>query len=97
MLNPAGYIIIKDLQSDKVLLEADTLQCVHCGGHFPVRPGSGKIRGFCTRCNGPVCGPGCKECVPTEQYLENMEAGIINPDSHRPAKISTHGLILPEF
>ena len=40
------------------------------------RQAAGKtLRGFCTRCCGPVCGPGCAECVPVEQYLENLEKG----------------------
>lgn len=73
--------------------EIDMLQCVHCGGHFELRPGSGKVRGFCMRCNGPVCGPQCAECVPFEQFLENREAG--KPDNHRPVRVSLSGLILP--
>lgn len=35
------------------------------------------VRGFCTRCCGPVCGPGCADCIPEEQLLENYE-------KHRP-------------
>lgn len=61
--------------ADKPLLELKCLSCVHCGGQFPHQPGSGKIRGFCMNCNGPVCGPGCAECIPTELYLENLEHG----------------------
>jgi hypothetical protein len=68
------------------VIETATLQCCHCGGHFPVQPGSGKIRGFCRRCMAPVCGPGCAACVPTEQLLENIEHG--RPLDHRPTKIS---------
>lgn len=33
------------------------------------------MRGFCQNCNGPICGPNCAECVPEEQYLENIEYG----------------------
>jgi hypothetical protein len=75
-LAPNGYMVLSD--PDKGLVEADTLQCVHCGAHFRLAPGSGNVRGFCgfcMRCNGPICGPRCRRCVPMEQQLENMEAG----------------------
>lgn len=75
MPREAGLVTISDPGSDKPILVTKTLQCVHCGGHWIPRPGSGIIRGFCTRCNGPICGPGCATCVPTEQLLENMEKG----------------------
>lgn len=74
-LQDHGLITIVDPGADKPLLEQKMLQCVHCGGQFPHQPGSGKIRGFCMNCNGPVCGPGCAECVPVEQYLSNLENG----------------------
>lgn len=82
MPRDAGLIIVSDPGADKPILEIGTVQCVHCGCHYPVRPGSGKIRGFCMRCNGPICGPGCAECVPTEQMLENIEKG--RPLNYRP-------------
>lgn len=71
-----GYLEARDPNSGKVVYEAATLRCVHCGGHWVPQPGSGRVRGFCARCNGPFCGPGCQKCVPAEQQLENMEAGI---------------------
>ena len=77
-LSPAGYITISD--PDAGLIEADTLQCVHCGCHWEMKPGSGNMRGFCTRCNGPVCGPKCRECVPIERGLENLEAGRLEKE-----------------
>ena len=52
-----------------------TLQCVHCGDHWFSVPGSGKIRGWCMRCNGPVCGKKCEVCIPFEKQLEVREAG----------------------
>jgi hypothetical protein len=59
-------------------VHSDTLQCAHCGGHWQVQPGSGKIRGFCTRCMAPVCGaPNCFECVPFEQKMDLLEKGKI--------------------
>jgi hypothetical protein len=52
----------------------ETLQCVHCGGHWIMEPGSGRERGFCARCMGPVCGMrNCWECIPEEQMLTNIE------------------------
>lgn len=77
MSREAGRFVLSDPGADKPLLEATTVQCVHCGGHYIPRPGSGNVRGFCMRCNGPVCGPGCAECVPVEVLLENYE-------KHRP-------------
>lgn len=79
-LRDNGLATFIDPGSDKPILEIKTLQCVHCGGHFPHQPGSGKIRGFCMRCNGPICGPNCQECVPWEAYLEILE-GTRNPTS----------------
>lgn len=83
---PNGHVLITD-ENDKVLLEADTVQCVHCGQHWYPQPGSKKVRGFCSRCNGPICGPKCQYCVPIEQQLANMEAGL--------SAIETPRLILP--
>jgi len=83
-----GLITIYDPGADRPLQEIPTLQCVHCGGHFPVRPGSGKMRGYCTRCHGPVCSRACSgDCVPLAVQLENMEAG-------RPATMP-RALLLP--
>lgn len=78
----AGYAVLIDPGADKPILETKTLQCKHCGGHFVPRPGSGIVRGFCMNCNGPICGPGCAECVPTEVLLENYEKG--RPENYRP-------------
>lgn len=55
--------------------EGDTLSCVHCQATWVIKKGSGKMRGFCQRCNGYVCGPGCLECIPWERRVENSEAG----------------------
>lgn len=65
--------------------EVPTLRCVHCGGHWMIRPGSGITRGFCQNCMGPVCGPGCADCVPVELYLENVEKG--RPPGHVPVVV----------
>ena len=73
--NPSGFIFVDGVQV------ADTLQCVHCQAHFVVVKGSGKKRGFCTRCMGPTCSPQCHECRPAEQQLEEEERRdrLINP------------------
>ena len=55
---------------------AITRQCVHCGDHFVSVRGSGATRGWCTRCNGIVCGPKCAACVPFEQQLLAMEGKL---------------------
>ena len=90
-LHPHGFIETYD-RNDR-LVNKDTLQCVHCGGHWEVNPGSGKLRGFCLRCNGPFCGPGCANCVPTEQLLENMEQG--RPHDFTPTTVNVPRLWLP--
>jgi hypothetical protein len=64
-----------DPGADKPILEARTIQCVHCGQHWVPKPGSGIERGFCMNCNGPICGRKCAECVPQEAQVENLEAG----------------------
>lgn len=92
MSREAGIVIISDPGADKPLDEIATLQCVHCGGHFPHRPGSGITRGFCMNCNGPVCGKSCAKCVPEEQLLENIEKG--RPEDFKPVSVGT--LWLPE-
>lgn len=89
--NEAGVITISDPGADKPLLIVKTLQCVHCGGHWVPQPGSGRIRGYCTQCAGPVCGPGCAECVPMEQLLENMEQG--RPENWRPISVYVPGAV----
>ncbi len=70
-----GVLTVSDPGADRPLLESKTVQCCHCGGQFVPEPGSGKIRGFCFNCSGPICGSGCVNCVPTEQMLENIEKG----------------------
>lgn len=55
-------------------LVAETHQCVHCGKHFTVQPGSGKMRGFCLKCMGPTCGAKeCDICRPYEKQIEEIE------------------------
>ena len=75
---PAGNVLITE--PGMPAKEFDTLQCVHCGGQWQVVPGSGILRGFCTRCHGPFCGPQCSKCIPHEKWLEQMERlGVKRP------------------
>jgi hypothetical protein len=75
VLRPSGHLITTPLDGGPETVQ-DTVQCVHCGGHWIVQPGSGKIRGYCGNCAGPICGPGCAVCVgPWEARMENIEAG----------------------
>lgn len=74
---PAGHIII--VEPGVPTIERDTLQCVHCGMHWIVKPGSGRRRGWCLRCNGPHCGgEKCWECVPelSKVYGEKTLYGV---------------------
>lgn len=59
---------------------ASTSQCVHCGNHEIIRPGSGAKRGFCTLCHGFLCGRQiCMDnCIPFEAKLEYQEALNVN-------------------
>lgn len=69
--------------------DGETLSCEHCQRTWVVRKGSGKVRGFCTRCMGYTCGnPACEACVPAERRAENVEAGR-PPLEPPPAKILT--------
>ncbi len=48
-----------------------TLQCPHCGTHFPSIKGSKIQRGWCSGCFEITCGKlACRECVPFQKKLE---------------------------
>jgi hypothetical protein len=54
----------------------ESVQCVHCSGHYYPQPGSGKRRGWCMNCQGPICGELlCDTCIPIEARLEGWETG----------------------
>ncbi len=76
-----GVATLIDPGSDKPIAEIGTVQCCHCGGHWIPKPGSGRTRGWCQNCVGPICGPGCADCVPVEVLLENYEKG--RPENFR--------------
>ena len=81
-LRPAGYTIVTPRDGGPVI-EADTLMCAHCGMHFPRKKAiwtplkqTGIRRGFCFRCNGPLCGlDRCMVCIPTEKRVDLAERG----------------------
>lgn len=95
----AGYAVWMDPGADAPLLELATVQCCHCGAHFPApRFGSSELdkqsrigRGWCFRCGDYICGAGCQECVPVEQYLSNIENG--RPENYVPINVSFAGLV----
>jgi len=68
---PSGQFIFSGPNG---ITEQFTLRCVHCGFNWHVEPGSGRTRGWCFSCHGPVCGKEwcMKECVPLEVQLEIM-------------------------
>lgn len=56
--------------------EGDTLSCCHCTRHWEVRLGSGRLRGWCSKCQAHTCGsPLCDVCIPRDQRLDNILAG----------------------
>ena len=69
-----GYIAL----DGKVV--AQTQSCGHCGAHWPIRPGSGTLRGLCRGCMRHTCGdPACDAdgpngCVTWERKMEIIES-----------------------
>ena len=71
-----GSTLIETTQSGREI-HTDLVQCCHCGAHWKWQVGSGRVRGFCQRCNGHTCGcKKCNVCVPKLQQVENMEKGV---------------------
>lgn len=64
---------------------ADTLWCVHCSASWIVQPGSGKLRGWCVNCKGPLCGsPDCDDkCIPLEMRLQQMERNLTRNEVYK--------------
>lgn len=68
-----GYLIVTDVSGT---VEYDTRSCPHCGGHFVIVPGSGRLRHFCTLCNAPTCDKArCYEHDPFARRLDLVESG----------------------
>lgn len=64
-----GYVRIDRPEGPPI--ERETNQCVHCMAHYVVQPGSGRRRGWCTHCAGPLCGAErCFQCVPFMKKVE---------------------------
>lgn len=69
------------------LHEGETLSCRHCQFTWVLTRGANKERGYCTLCMGHTCGSeACMACVPAEQRMDNLEAGL--PElTPRPVKV----------
>lgn len=64
-IGPYGEITVRPIHS-----------CCHCQKTWEEVKGSGRLRGYCSRCHGYVCGhPDCMVCINWEAKLENVEAG----------------------
>lgn len=74
MIKRVGNLLITD---ENGVREMDTQQCVHCGGHWIVEPGSKRPHRYCSRCDGNTCSSvTClMECNPIEKQLEAAERG----------------------
>ena len=71
--NPHGIVIAADF--DGVETHRDTLQCVHCGGHWMVVVGSRRPHVWCRRCGGWTCSqPRCiTHCYPIAKREDDYE------------------------
>ena len=71
---PSGYFSTSDPLTGKKI-EGETRICAHCSFTWIYRPGSGIKRGWCTRCNGLLCGQDkcMKFCINSEQRLRGYE------------------------
>ena len=71
---PSSYFSTFDLKTGKKR-EGETRMCSHCQFKWEYKPGSGIRRGFCTRCNGLLCGKDLcmKYCIPYIEKIESME------------------------
>lgn len=91
-----GEFIITDEAGSHTFASA---QCVHCGVHWQVMPGSGRLRGYCYPCKGVLCGKeACmKECVCIEAQIEIMEGNkkTINKFKDNRLTMENLGIILP--
>lgn len=70
MRNPHGYVLNGSV-------EMDTVQCIHCGKHTPVKAGaqSADDSGWCQNCMGVVCAQCCGEtCEHFMRKIERSEA-----------------------
>lgn len=71
---PHGFLTITDVDG-KLLFESEVKQCVHCQYTWRHVPGSGRLFGFCMKCNAWTCGKvKCDTCYHKEKYIEDLEA-----------------------
>lgn len=66
---PSGYVYRE--YDDGRVQEFDLLQCKHCQYTWRMVRGSGRERGWCSLCAGPLCGaePCMRACVHFEKRL----------------------------
>ena len=79
ILQPKGQWVAleQDQSTGKFEEVAACHSCPHCQRLFNVRPGSGRVRGFCFLCNRPTCGhQGCDRCTPWEARMEQIEGRL---------------------
>ena len=69
----AGSVTVTE--DGAVTFEGETLRCTHCQAQWILRPGSGIERGWCFRCQGPLCGKDAcaARCRHWERELEEIE------------------------
>ncbi len=80
--SPSGVLIATPLDGSPES-QQDVVHCVHCSRLWMWEKGSGRRRGFCLKCGGFTCGNAkCDVCVPKEQQIDNLEAGL--PANHVP-------------
>ena len=72
-----GTIISTSIDSDRTIHQ-EFVSCCHCSRIWRWQRNSGRLRGWCGRCMGITCGPGCpmgQSCIPREKVIEMLEAG----------------------
>lgn len=92
----ASTIVSTPLEGGRPV-DGEMVMCCHCGRHWLWQEGSGNLRGFCMNCKGYTCGPGCETCVPVQQLIENIEAGMPWEVArlHKPITVSRGGILIP--
>lgn len=83
--NSAG--LCTEMDDSGQVIEHDLMQCVHCQATWRYQPGSGRKRGWCRKCDGPLCGkPACfQSCTPIEMLMEQADKAIAQQQAEAPA------------
>ena len=73
---PAGYGVFTNPDGSR--REIETRMCQHCQMKWEYKPGSGTRRGYCSRCDGMLCGKDLcmRYCIPYMDRIEAMEKGL---------------------